>query len=310
MNRNTPAKGRLSRRKDAVGYWFILPFVIGFAVIFLPSIVRSLIYCFCRVGLSEGQFVQIPLGFQNFYDLFATDINYRQILLEAVRGIFVDSLIILIFSFFVANVLNQKFIGRGFCRTVLFIPVILATGLVAEINTSNTLFQTLYGSNTGSEVAAGFASSGASLFDLEQALQTVNLGEDFTRIIVDAVQQVSDIVNRSGVQILIFLSGLQSISPSIFEAAKVEGATSWESFWKITFPMLSPMILVSAVYTIVDTFTQPAYGMLNLIQSTAFGGKLDQMGYASAMSWVYFLIVAAVLGIVALIGRKTVRYTD
>lgn len=310
MKSNKAIKGSLTRRKVAVGYWFILPFLIGFAVIFLPAIIYSIYYSFCRVGLIEGKFSVIPLGVQNYIDLFLTDVNYRVFLLNAIKGIFVDSSIILIFSFFIANVLNQKFVGRTISRTVLFIPVILATGLIAEINVNNSLFHSVYDSNTGSEIVSGFVSSGNSFFNLEHIVQSVNLGEDFNNIILSAVKNVSNIVNCSGVQILIFLSGLQAIPQSVFEAAKVEGATSWETFWKITFPMLSPMILVNAIYTIVDTFTQPSYGMLNFIQNTAFEGKLDQMGYASAMSWVYFLVVIVVLAVVALIGNKTVKYND
>ena len=126
--------------------------------------------------------------------------------------------------------------------------------------------------------------------------------------ILYAVDNTYKIVNSSGVQILIFVSALQSINPSVFEAAKVEGATKWEEFWKITFPLLTPMILVNIVYTVVDSFTNPAYKVLDYIESQAFEG--NRLGYASALSWAYFLIVLMVLGVVWRLIARRVQYLE
>jgi ABC-type sugar transport system permease subunit len=103
---------------------------------------------------------------------------------------------------------------------------------------------------------------------------------------------------------LIFLAGLQSISPAIYEACDIEGATSWETFWKITFPMISPMILVNGVYTIIDSFTSEANVVMVYI-----AGKYD-LGreFATAMSWIYFTVVMLVIGLVAVIARSMVFY--
>ena len=130
----------------------------------------------------------------------------------------------------------------------------------------------------------------------------MDINSGIAETIAYAINNTYDIVNRSGVQILIFLSALQSISPSVFEAAKIEGATKWEEFWKITVPIIAPMILVNIVYTIVDSFTNPAYGLMEYVQTQGF--SLNKMGYSSALSWIYFLLVLAELGVVFFLFRK------
>ena len=285
----------LTTRKGLAGWLYVLPFLIGFVVIYLPAIVQSAAYSFQEVVLTVDGLETSPAGWKNYYDALLVDTDYRVILLGALRGIFLDSLIILLFSFFIATVLNQKFIGRTFARTVFFLPVILATGLISKVET-NDLLMNLYGSNTGAEMMTGLSGGGA-LFDIKSLLG--GLDPDFVNIVTTAVEDISQIVNDSGVQILIFLAGLQAISPSVFEAAKVEGATKWEEFWKITFPMMGPMILVNAIYTIIDTFMRPSYGVLGHIQ-----GLFDTLrfGEAAARSWLFFSMVTLILLVVGLFG--------
>lgn len=107
----------------------------------------------------------------------------------------------------------------------------------------------------------------------------------------------------SGVQILIFLAGLQTISPSLYEAAKCDGATKWESFWKITFPMLMPMIFVNTLYSIVNSFTNPNNFMMNHIISNVFGANGDY-AYGSAMGWIYFVLIFIIIGFTFLLFRR------
>lgn len=278
----------LSTRKGLVGWFYVLPFLIGFAVIYLPAILQSAAYSFNEVVLTVDGLETTPIGWANYYDALFVDTDYRVILLNALKGIFLDSLIILLFSFFIATVLNQKFIGRTFARTVFFLPVILATGLISKVE-NNDLLMNLYGTNTGAEMVTGL-SGGPSFLSIESLLG--GLDPDLVNIVTTAVEDISQIVNDSGVQILIFLAGLQAISPSVFEAAKVEGATKWEEFWKITFPMMGPMILVNAVYTIIDTFMRPSYGVLDHIQSLFDSLRF---GEAAARSWMFFTMVTLIL---------------
>ncbi len=121
------------------------------------------------------------------------------------------------------------------------------------------------------------------------------------------INQVYNIAIASGIQIIMFLSALQTISPSMFEAAKIEGCTAWESFWKITFPMVSSMILVNVVYTVIDFFLKTDNTVMTKISEEVT--KLNY-GVSSAMAWVYFLCVIIILGIISLIISKRVYYYE
>lgn len=294
----------LSDRKNLIGWWYVLPFVIGFLCIYLPAIFQSAMYSFEDVVVTVDGMEETFIGWKNYSDAFLKDVNFRVIILDAFLGILRDVVIIVLFSFFIANVLNQKFFGRAFARTVFFLPVILATGLIAQVE-NNDLMMNLYGSNSGGEISVGLAETAGDFLNVETLLTGV-LGAQYTQVIVDAVTNISQIINDSGVQILVFLAGLQSISPSVFEAARVEGATKWEEFWKITFPMMSPMILVNVIYTIIDAFTKPSYGVLEYIQHIGFGGL--QFGYAAALSWIFCLMIAVILAIATFVCTRFMKY--
>ena len=220
----------------------------------------------------------------------------------------IDTVIILSFSFFISTLLVQEFRGRALARTLFFLPVILSTGIIAAADVTAAGFAGGAADNAGTAIGSAFGSELSSFFDLQELLMSLDVPRSLSETVAYAVDSTYTVVNRSGVQILIFLSALNGISPSIFEASKVEGATRWEEFWKITFPMITPMILVNFVYTIVDTFTYPGYGMLAYIQTQAF--SLNRMGYASALSWIYFAIVFVLLGIVYGVLKRRIVYLD
>lgn len=288
------------------GYVFVLPLLIGLVFIFLPCVIQSFYYAFCDVQIGFGDVSAVFVGLKNFKTAFLSDVEYRQVLLNTVRGTFVDTIIILSYSFFISSILNQKFAGRGLARTLFFLPVILSTGIIAAVDTATASSVV---ESAGSAVGSAFSGDKlSSFFDLETMLLSMNLPQGITSVIIYAIDNTYTIVNRSGVQILIFLSALQGISPSIFEASKMEGATKWEEFWKITFPMITPMILVNTVYTIVDSFTNPSYGMLKYVQTQMF--SLNRMGYASAVSWVYFGIILIVLLCIFKITAKRITYIN
>ena len=296
-------------RKDLNGYLFVLPFLIGFFVIFLPCLVESFLYSFNDVKINFGSISKTFVKWKNYYDAFMTDTEFRTILLSAAKGILIDTIIVILFSFFIANVLNQKFAGRGLARTVFFIPVILATGIVKDVEQSNAMYNAMESlEEIGDQVAAFDKVGMAASFNLQRMLTNSGISPSIVGVIIYALQNTYNIANSSGVQILIFLTALQSIPSSLFEASKMEGATKWQEFWKITFPMLTPMIFVNIIYTIIDTFTNPIYGVLDYIQSMAFAR--GRMGFASALSWIYFFIIIVVLGVVSLIISKRINYLD
>ena len=140
--------------------------------------------------------------------------------------------------------------------------------------------------------------------DITALLGNMAVGTELVNYVVDVVNNIFNIVNRSGVQMLIFLAGLQSISPAIYESCTMDGATGWETFWKITFPMISPMILVNTIYTVIDSFTSKSNEVMTYINRIYQGTTKDARVLSSAMSWVYFLVVllliAAVTGIISM----------
>lgn len=296
----------LARRKNRLGYIFILPFVIGFVCIFLPCLIKSLIYSFNDVTLTSHGFTVKPAGWENYHRLFFVDVTFRVQLLNAIKNILVDTLLIMVFSFFVANVLNQKFHGRGAARAILFLPVILATGVISSVQ-NNDMTMGLFGSAASNGVSGAMAGSSMGLKDIIVTV-AADLNPGVVDFIVTSVENTTDIINASGVQILVFMAALQSIPASVFEAAKVEGATAWQEFWKITFPMVTPMLLVNLIYTIIDTFTRPSYGILDMVEEQAF--YRNQMGFASAISWMFFLLIAVTLVIVTALVSRGIHYDD
>lgn len=302
--------GGLTFKKNLKGYLFILPFLIGLVTIFLPSIYYSIQYSFSKVTINLDSLSIQKVGFLNYYNAFAVDTKFRVLITSAIQGMLLDLIIIIIFSFFVASILNQKFLGRGFARMIFFLPVLLSAGIIASVDAGNLIMNTFNSTtNTNTTISSAFTNSAYSfLFSLDDLLKSTKLNSSVIQVIISAVDNTYDIVNASGVQILIFLSALQSISPSIFESAEVEGATKWEEFWKITFPMITPMILVNVIYTIVDTFTNPKYGILAYIQAQGFDN--NQLGFASALSWIYFIVIILIMGIICGAISKRIQYLD
>lgn len=297
----------LDRRKARSGWIFVLPFVIGFVLIYLPVIFDSVKYSFERISVQTGGgLVTEFVGWQNYREALIDDPKFVQTLVLGIQELLFDIPAIIIFSLFMAVLLNQKMAGRAVFRAIFFIPVILSTGLMESINQQNIIAD--IGEDTGSMDASGESATAdlVSAIDIEYLFANMKVGTEIVDYVVKAINNIYDIVNRSGVQMLIFLAGLQSISPAIYESCQIDGASSWETFWKITFPMISPMILVNGVYTIIDSFTTDSNTVMKFIASeyTKTNGNV----ISSAMSWVYFLIVMLIVGIVAAIFSTVVFY--
>ena len=298
----------LDKRKARGGWIFVLPFVIGFIIIYLPIVIDSIRYSFFQIKvLSGGGFELIPVGWYNYNQALFVNPDFVETLVKGLGDMVFDIPMILIVSRFMAVLLNQKMIGRAAFRAIFFIPVILSTGIMGSIEASNTLgeyMENAEGIDDGSGQST--ASEIVSVMDVEQMFSGMAVGQGLVTYVTTAINNIYDIVNRSGVQMLIFLAGLQSISPAIYESVQIDGATAWETFWKITFPMISPMILVNAVYTVIDSFTAES----NIVMSFISGVYQEANGnvLSSAMSWMYFLIVIAIIAIVAAVFSAFVFY--
>ncbi len=312
VKNNAPAKRRkivsLDKKKARAGWLFVLPFVIGFIVIYLPIIIDSLTYSFCEIKiLKTGGFDLNFVGFDNYKAALFEDPDFVRVLLSGLKQLAFDIPAIVIFSLFMAVLLNKKMFGRAAFRAIFFIPVILSTGIIASIDASNAVMDNM----EGGAIDDGSGSSGAaeivSMADLTWLFSNMTVGTELLEYVTGVVNNIYNIINRSGVQMLIFLAGLQSISPAIYESCSIDGATGWETFWKITFPMISPMILVNAIYTVIDSFTAESNSVMAFIDTvyeSAKGGNV----ISTAMSWIYFLIVIAAIALVAAVLSAYVFY--
>ncbi len=293
----------LDKRKARVGWLFVLPFLIGFVFIYLPIVKDSFWLAFNEMTITVGGGYTLEfVGLENFQFALFTDPGFVQTLISGIGQLLFEVPAILLFSLFMAVLLNQKMVGRGAFRAIFFLPVILATGFMTSLGLMDTLGGTMTG---GIDDGSGGSTTNeiVSALDLQVLFSNMKVGTDLVKYVVQMINKIYSIVNRSGVQMLIFLSGLQSISPAIYEACKIDGASGWETFWKITLPMISPMILVNAVYTVIDAFTIESNSVMLYIQSSNMGDDIR-----GAMSWIYFLIVILIIAIVSGIMSMFVFY--
>ncbi len=313
----TPAKKRrkkvhsLEKKTARGGYLFTLPFIIGFIVIYLPVVFESFLYSVTTIErINAGESYQlIWAGLANYREALFSDPNYVQILTAGLQQLVLDVPAILIFSLFIAVLLNQKIVGRAAFRAIFFVPVILSTGLIAQIDTSNTSLMTYMSDTEGIGTNAAQTTSVAeivSAMDIEYLFSNMKIGGGMAKYVSSILNNIYNIVNRSGVQMLIFLAGLQSISPAIYESCNVEGASAWETFWKITFPMISPMILVNFIYTIIDAFTSSTNSVMSYINQVY--GEAGKDTLSVAMAWIYFAIVIVAVILAALLMSAFVFY--
>ena len=288
------------RRKSLYGYGFIGLWLMGTIMFFLIPLIKSLIYSLSDVKVSPGSIDTKFSGLKNYIYALNEDQYYTEYLGKALLETLWKTPLILIFSLFIAVILNQKFKGRTLARAIFFLPVIIATGPVFRI-ISNDMDRT--GGVGGTQFSTMFSTD--LIGELMQFLGIYGLSDKMNDMISAVADNIFGIVWSSGIQIIIFLAALQNIHSSVRQAAEVEGATAWEFFWKITFPYVMPFILANFIYTVIDSFTSP----MNQVMKRILEMKSEwSFGYASAMAWIYFAIVLAVIGIVSLLVSKLIYY--
>ena len=298
-------------KKAMVGYLFISPFLLGLVFLFIGLLVQTFQFSRSRMAVTPDGFVLHPVGWDNFNHIFFVDAEIRIELFSSIVSMGPQVLVIIIFSFFAANLINQKFRGRSVARAILFLPIILTSGVILALEAHDVMLNYL------GDVSAQAQSLDGETLRLLRSVYTILGPMSFTiggrtfslmMWVVTALQGIYDIIIASGVQILIFLAGLQSIPPSLYEASTVEGASRWENFWLITFPMVSPLILVNTVYSVIDSFTNPLNEVMIRIHELAFVSV--EFGRSAALSMSYFLIVLLLLAIVVGVISRMVFYYD
>jgi ABC-type sugar transport system permease subunit len=295
------SKMSLTGRRAVFGYLFILPFVLGFLLFMAKPLVQSFIMSLSDVSVGSDGFELTYAGLKNYERALTIDPNFNIMLYDEISKMVLNSLATIIFSFFIALLLNQKFKGRAFVRAVFFLPVIFSSGVIVGLEYNNTLL-------AGMQQMIEESSTSGIADTLETILANADIADGLMETIITLVNSVYDIAIASGIQIIIFLSALQTIPKSMYEAADIEGCTKWESLWKITFPMISSMFLVNWIYTIIDFFMKSDNQVIQQVQ-TEVTRNLD-FGYGSALSWIYFGIVIVWIGISSLIISRVVYYYE
>lgn len=296
----------LERKKSLFGYVFVAPIILGLALIYIPVLVQSAQFSFAKnIGFAQGKLEYV--GWQNYHDALFVEEGFLEVVYSSTVELLPQIFVILIFSFFMANILNQNFRGRAVARVIFFLPVVLSTGIVAYFDNQATSLTDTYSS--GEKLDVGTETSAFDYKEIEAMLLSALGNSGLSEIIASAIGSLYTVITSSGVQMLIFLSGLQSISINMYEAAKVEGATGWEVFWKISFPMISPLILVNLLYTVIDLFTTSENATISFIAKNYFDNPATY-ALASAFSWLYTLLLLLFVGVVFLLVKKLIVYQD
>lgn len=308
---------KYDKRKAIWGVIFILPLMIGFIYFFLIPFCTTVIYSLSNVknigtNTETNEFIGVItewVGFDNFRYIWNEHATFKQTLLTSFGNTLLDVPLILIFSLIMAVVLNSKFRGRAFVRAVFFMPVIFNSQAIdVAMNTGATITDAMEAENR--DVFT-------NMFNFADFLTNANLPTQAVNFLSNASKSIFEIISYSGVQILIFLSGIQSVPKHLYEAAKIEGATQYEIFWKITFPMVSPLMLTAGVYTVVDSFLRSdilktinafkTAGNRNFVGGL---GNLTNYGIHAAMSLLFCISSILVIAIVVIIISRVVFYYD
>lgn len=274
------------KRKALIGYSFISLWLIGALVFFVFPVILSFAFSFSDIK-DASTFSMDFVGIKNYSSVFLEDVKFIPYFIESVRDTLINLFLILFFSFFVAIIINRKIKFRGFFRLVFFLPVILGTGFILE--------QIL-----GENLQQQSVNVVRELLFTDEVVRSVPA--EFLEMVQELLNRITIVLWNSGVQILLFLTGLQSVSPSVYEAAKVDAAGEWEQFWLITLPLMAPTILLNIVFTVVSGFTSSSNKVLTYILDVAFAD--NKLEISSAMGWLYFAFVALFVGIAFLIMRK------
>lgn len=284
-------KKSLESRRKRQPLLFLAPWFIGTFVCFILPVMYSLAISFS--DLKNSSTLEMSwAGFKHYHYALFVDTGFVPQLLGVFKVTILQTPIIVIFSLFIAILLNRKFYGRGIFRTIFFLPVILGTGFVME-----QLMDQGIQENAMQVVSSLILQDDIVLY----------LGQKGTEIVQGFLSLLTQVFWRSGVQIVIFLAGLQKIPDSLYEAAKIDSANSWETLWYVTLPMISPMILLNTIFTFVDYFTDAQNNVIALLDYLMF--TYARFEYAAAAGWLYFLLIFILLGITSLLLGPIVRNT-
>jgi ABC-type sugar transport system permease subunit len=290
MAKRKTKPGQLERRENSIGYLFVLPWFIGIVTLVLWPMLQSFQYSLNKIKLLPQGMAKVYVGFDNYSQIFLKDPDFIMDLESYLLETLISVPVIVSFALIIAMLLNEKIACRGIFRMIFFLPIIIASGPVMN--------------QLADQDAASIPMMNVTM--IEQTLDTY-LPSILATSVTNVFSNMITLLWYAGVQILIFLAALQKIDTSLYEAAKMDGGSKWECFWKITLPTIKPMILLNVVYTIIFMSNNEQNALIVLIYDTmlsATGGY----GYASAMAWLYSVIESAIVALFAVLimGRKDV----
>lgn len=296
MKKSKNARLTIEQRTALNGHLYVLPFYIGFIFFFLTPIIESISYVFCNVSFDVTGVLTEFTGLENLKYIFNKDLDFKGNLVTSVTALLWKTPVILILSLLLAMIANINMPGKGVIRSVFFLPVILSSGVVLDTIREDDIAGLMM---RGSVVSAN--GSVVSSNSLANMLEQAGLSVSIVNLFINISNNIFDLLFNCGIPMLIFLSGLQGISPSLYEASSVEGATAWDNFWKITLPMIMPVALINLVYIIVDNFASSSNLVMQQVLSSV---ELLKLGEASAMVWVFCAIIAVIFAVFFAVANK------
>ena len=279
--------------KSRYGLMFVAPWIIGFILFFAIPLFQSALYSLSTVSLGDSGFNTSFVAFDNFIYLVREDPDYLNLLSYSILTFVYSLPIILVISLIIALILNQKFRGRMIFRSLFFLPVIISSGVVLKL-----LFETTQNDIMTTGVSESLT---ANMFSISDIVHNLNLPVSVAVYVQSTISNIFDLIWSSGIQIILFIAGLQAIPTSIYEACKVEGATKWEEFWFVTFPMLSRVTLLVGIFTMIELYTNNRNWLIRKAYKMMSANIYDE---SSAMLWLYFIIVGAIMGILIFFYAK------
>ena len=283
----------IEQLKNRYGHMFTLPWLIGIVIFFIIPLVQSVWYSFSKISVVENGIETKFIGLDNYKQILQADPNYTKWLSSGITSFFYTLPLIILVSMVLAMLLNQKFVGRLFFRALYFLPVIIASGVVMSL-----VFQTTSSDMGSMGVSDTYTSN---MFSVNDIIGWLQVNGKVAEYVILVINKIFDLVWQSGIQTVLFLAGLQSIPSTLYEASKVEGATKWEEFWFITFPMLSQVTLLVAVFTMVEIMTNTRSTIISNIYKMMSSGVYDE---TSAMIWFYFLVGGGLMALVLFLYNR------
>jgi len=286
------------RKKSRTGFLFIAPWLVGSIWFFLIPFMDSFIYSFNKITINLGSLDKVSVGFSHYKDIFTGDPTFLIIAYDVLNRIWYEIILTIVFSVFLALLMNGKYKGRILVRAVFFLPVIIASGVIVEVFNSASVVN---GMMSGAQQTPLFQG-----IEFSSLLLKAGVSPAVTDVLMRIINSIFALVWRSGVQTILLLSGLQTVPKTAYEAAQIEGATPWEIFWKITFPLLTPILVLCSFYTVVDLSNDPSHLMVKYIYKFA---KIN-IGYASALANIWFLFIVLIVALIFLIFRKRTFFEE